>query len=546
MAERKLATFTLDGKTVSLPEGTPVIEAAKQAGLEIPHYCYHPALGNPGQCRLCMVEVEGMPKLQVSCRLPAKDGLVVRSNSQNARKAQASSMEFHLANHPLDCPVCDQAGECYLQDYYMRYGLYTSTVREDKAHKHKRVDIGEHVMLDSERCILCTRCVRFLDQVTGTGELGVFNRGCKSELAPYPGKRVDNAYSGNIIDVCPVGALTDKDFRFNVRVWYLDRTPSVCTGCARGCSIEVHSNTKRPWHDEGRRVNRLKPRVNPEVNGYWICDEGRYSYEGVDAKTRLRAASALEAGAPAYVPSEEAAGRVGAQLRELCAQRGPEGLAVVLSGTLSNEDLFAARRLFVDVLEAGHVLVRPGPDQLGEEDRILRRREKVPNHKGAELLGFGSKVRESSWDDIRGALGAGKLWGLYVIDRDPIAVWGAEASRHLGELPFSVYQGVHANKFMGLARWVLPSTSWTEEDATYTNFQGHVQRARAAVPPLGESRPDWAVFLDILGAVAPGESLAAASAQELFALLSKEGPFAGLSWESLGDNGARIREAQPA
>ncbi|MDE2293733.1 MAG: (2Fe-2S)-binding protein, partial [Elusimicrobia bacterium] len=219
----KLVKFKLNGREVEAPEGQLVIEAAKDRGIEVPHYCYHPGLGNPGVCRLCVCEVAGAPKPQMSCRTAVKEGLDVKTDSPVAKRAQASSLEFHLANHPLDCPVCDQAGECHLQDYYQRFGLYKSTVREDKRHKHKRKDIGTWVMLDQERCIQCTRCTRFCDDITKTHEMGIFGRGDRSFVDVYPGMRADNAYSGCLVDVCPVGALTDKDFRFSVRAWYLDR-----------------------------------------------------------------------------------------------------------------------------------------------------------------------------------------------------------------------------------------------------------------------------------------------------------------------------------
>ena len=536
----KKVTFSLDGKTVEAEEGALVIEVAKANGIEIPHYCYHEALGNPGTCRLCICEVEGAPKPMVSCRLPAREGLVVKTNSPTARRAQASSLEFHLANHPLDCPVCDQAGECFLQDYYQKFGLYTSSVREDKHHKPKRVDIGGHVMLDAERCILCTRCVRFLDKITGTGELGIFERGDRSVLAPYPGKRVDNPYSGNIVDICPVGALTDKDFRFSVRVWYLERSPSVCTGCSRGCSIEVHANNKRRWHASGRRAARLKPRFNPEVNGHWMCDEGRYSYKAIDAKTRLSAVSALREGAPRKASWDEALGSIAGELREACRVKGSQGLAVVLSATLSNEDLFAAKLLFVDTLKAGQLLLAPGPDQLGEEDQLLRKKEKVPNLRGAQAMGFGAAIEESSWEKIREGAGRGAIWGLWIVDRDPVAVWGkTAAAAALKPLSFSLYQGSQSNHFVQEARWALPSCSFAEEESTFTNFEGQVQRTAQAFPPLGEARADWEIFGGVLKAL--GEPFPFESARSVFAALcSKEKAFAGLDWEGLGEFGKRL------
>lgn len=532
-------TFTLDGRQVEAAEGTLVIEAAKAAGVEVPHYCYHPALGNPGVCRLCVVEVEGMPKLQVSCRLPVKAGMVVRSNSPAARKGQASSLEFHLANHPLDCPVCDQAGECWLQDYYMKFGLYASSVTEDKRHKQKRLDIGANVMLDNERCILCTRCTRFLDDVTKTHELGIFERGDRSQLLPYPGMRVDNPYAGNVIDLCPVGALTDKDFRFQVRVWYLDRTPSICHGCARGCAIEAHTNTKRPWHSEGRRLLRLKPRHNPEVNGYWMCDEGRYGYHSVDADTRLSAASLLESGGLARVSWEAALPRISAELEGLAARRGPEGLAVLLSASLSNEDLYAARLLFAEKLKAGWILVTPGPDQLGEEDELLRRREKVANLRGARALGFGSRVKEASPKELAQALKDGRLWGLYAAGRDPLAVLGAGSREPLSRLEFTAFHGANANLFTDVARWVLPASAWAEDEGTLANFEGQVQRFSAALSPLGDARPEWSVWGAMLEA--GGGRFPHQDASGVFAALCAAEPeFAGLSWDGLGVHGRRL------
>jgi NADH-quinone oxidoreductase subunit G len=532
-------SLTIDGVCVSVPEGTLLIEAARNAGIDIPHYCYHPALGNPGVCRLCMVEVEGAPKLQVACRLPAKAGMVVKTRSAAAKRAQSSALEFHLVNHPLDCPVCDQAGECLLQDYYQRHGLYPSSVREDKLHKPKRVELGPGVMLDAERCVLCTRCVRFLDEVTGTRELGVFSRGEQEEIALTPGKRLDNPYSGNVVDLCPVGALTERDFRFQVRVWYLESTSSVCTACARGCSIALQTNPGRRWHAGGRRAVRIKPRVNASVNGYWICDEGRASCRSVDARTRLSAPSMLRDGKAGAVAWDDAEKLVAAELSELCRTRGPKGLAVVLSGTLSNEDLYAAKQLFVERLGAGRILVKPGPDGLGEGDGLLRRTEKVPNLRGAEALGFGKTVQESSWDSILEGILSGEIWGLWAVDRDPLAVWGAKGQVALSKLSFTLHQAVHANVFTGAARWALPSVSHAEEDATFTNFQGRVQRARQALRPLGSARPDWKIFggvLRALGAQFPHED--AASVFTDMAL--KEPAFKGLAFD-LPPDGAPLR-----
>ncbi|MFA6092983.1 MAG: 2Fe-2S iron-sulfur cluster-binding protein [Elusimicrobiota bacterium] len=521
--------LTIDDKPVSVPEGTLLIEAARKAGIEIPHYCWHPALGNPGVCRLCMVQVEGSPKPMIACRQTCKPGMIVRTNSELARRAQTSSLEFHLVNHPLDCPVCDQAGECLLQDYYQRYGLYTSSVREDKRHKEKRAALGPHVMLDAERCILCTRCTRFLEQVTRTRELGVFGRGDESAIALAPGKTLDNPYSACVADLCPVGALTERDSRFQVRVWYLDSTPTLCTGCGRGCSIFAQTSTRRPWHNQGRRLARIKPRHNPAVNGWWICDEGRYGSDWTDSKQRLLTASLLEKDGPKAVKVEDALHAAACELENLCRAKGPQGLAVLLSASLSNEDLFLARELFVRKLKVSRLLFTPGPERLGEEDSLLRVKEKVPNIAGGRALGLGSAVQETPWETLRKQILSGELWGLYCADRDPFAGEGEDLRAAILHMTFTLYQGPLSNAFARAARWVLPSCSPFEKDATYVNCEQRLQRGRKALEPLGESQPDWRLFAGILRALgeAPPQEAAAAFAR----IAKSEAAFQGQAFE---------------
>jgi NADH-quinone oxidoreductase subunit G len=476
-----VAKFVLNGKEVEAPAGQLVIEAAKTAGVEIPHYCYHPALGNPGNCRLCVVEVAGAPKPMVSCRLPVKDGLDVKTDSELAKRAQQSSLELHLVNHPLDCPVCDQSGECGLQDYYMKIGGYESAVREDKQHKDKRITAGPHVMLDQERCILCTRCTRFVDNVTKTHELGIFRRGHEERIELAPGKTLDNAYSGNVVDICPVGALTDRDFRYQVRVWYLDKTDSLCPGCSRGCNISVHTSTKRPWHNDGKRVARLKPRYNADVNGHWICDDGRYSYKNLD-EGRLGKVVRLKGGKTELDWSAAAA--------EISPLLG-DGLAVVASGLLSNEDWKAFKTLFVDSLKCDKLYFSAEPDQVGEEDALLRRREKVPNLKGAEALGLKSR----SFDELAKDLEAGKVKTLFVIERDLTKVWGEEKAKALlAKAGTTVLQSPFKTALGDLYHYRLPTTAYVEEDGHFTNFEGKVQPYKKALEAIGSARPDWSAL----------------------------------------------------
>jgi len=338
-----MPTLTIDGKEVWVEEGTSILEAAKQVGIEIPHYCYHPGLRIAGSCRMCLVEVEGMPKLQIACHTQASEGMVVHTNSEKVKQARKAVLEFLLVDHPLDCPVCDQAGECYLQMYYMQHGLHASRVREDKRKRQKAKPLGEHIVLDQERCILCSRCVRFTEEITHTYELGIFNRGDRSVVDLYPGVQLHNRYQGNLADLCPVGALTDRHFRFQTRVWYLEHAKSICPGCSRGCNIIVDYNTRREYKAGGRRVVRLRPRPNPKVNKYWMCDDGRYGFSWVDGLDRILAPRRLVDGEPQELLWSDAVQLAGEWIRD-AAQRGR--LAVMFSPKMSNEELFAASQLF--------------------------------------------------------------------------------------------------------------------------------------------------------------------------------------------------------
>ncbi|MDM7915983.1 MAG: 2Fe-2S iron-sulfur cluster-binding protein, partial [Candidatus Eisenbacteria bacterium] len=265
-----MPTVYVNDRAIEVPEGLNMIQVAKLLGIEIPHFCYHPGLGVDGNCRLCLIEVEGIPKPQVACNTFVKDGLKIRTETERVHELRKAVLEFFFLNHPLDCPICDQSGECLLQDFYMRHGQYESRLDLPKVHKRKVVDVGPRVVLDAERCVLCTRCVRFCDRVTGTGELRIINRGNRSEIGTFPGKPLDNPYSLNTVDLCPVGALTSKDFRFQCRVWFLSSAKSICAGCSRGCNIYMEQN-------EGT-IHRLRPRENQEVNRWWMCDEGRRTY----------------------------------------------------------------------------------------------------------------------------------------------------------------------------------------------------------------------------------------------------------------------------
>ena len=270
---------TINGVELEVKQGKTIIQAMTENAQSIAHYCWHPGLSIAGVCRLCMVEVEGNPRVQIACNTMVTEGMKVNNTSEKVRDAVKWGLDFHLINHPLDCPICDQAGECGLQDQYMEYGKYNPEMAEKKQKKHKVVDLGPTIVLDSERCILCSRCVRFTDEVSKTNELGIFNRGDHAEIGTHDGKKLDNKYSLNTVDICPVGALTSKDFRFKQRVWYLKDSETVCNGCSTGCNVKVYFNK------EG--LFRVKPKHNADVNGHWMCDEGRDVYKFVNSEARL-------------------------------------------------------------------------------------------------------------------------------------------------------------------------------------------------------------------------------------------------------------------
>ena len=526
--------LTIDGKEIEVPAGTNLIEAARRLGIEVPHYCYHPGLTIAGQCRLCMVDIEKTPRPTIACNTQAADGMVVHTQSDRVKETRRSIMEFHLINHPLDCPVCDQAGECWLQIYYMQHGLYDPRMTDEKVHKPKAVPLGPHVMLDAERCILCSRCVRFCDEVTGTGELGIFNRGDHSEIGLFPGADLVNKYSGNVVDICPVGALTDRDFRFQVRVWYLDTTKSVCPGCARGCNIDVHVNRRRPHHAEGRRVARLKPRFNEAVNRWWMCDEGRYGYGFVDDGSRLTAPLQRSVDGQWEVSWADAL----AAVMEALGRAPGTGSAIIASPKMANEDLFALRTFSIarDITRVGF---RVPPRIPGNEDALLIRADKNPNTRGAELMGLDGDV-----EAILSAARAGQVRRLVVFDHDLFdSAWPAtDVSAALDAVETLVFVGANANATSARAHVVLPSATWVERDGTFTNFEGRVQRFRAALTPLGQAVPAWELVGRLLAGL--GQAPTATRAEQWFRALSAAVPaFSGMSYRTIADQGAVVTPA---
>ncbi len=474
--------LSIDGREVEVPAGTNLIEAARLLDLEIPHFCYHPGLSVAGNCRMCLVEVEKAPKLQIACNTAVAEGMVVRTDSDKVKKARAGVMEFLLLNHPIDCPICDCAGECYLQDYYMEHDLKASRLEEGKNKKEKAQPIGPHVMLDKERCVLCSRCVRFTDEVSKTHELGIFGRGSTEEIALAPGKTLDNPYSGCVVDLCPVGALTDRDFRFKSRPWFLKETATICGGCAMGCSVVLDTNTN-PYNKVGQdRAYRLFPRENREVNGWWMCDEGRYSHHSVDRGRsqgpRLRGKG---------VPADFALARLAAEAAPL-VKAHPGRAAFLLSPRLTNESLFAFRRLAESL---GVAQVEFGDDLKaeGRADGFLIQADRNPNSRGARELGLGPRPGVLGGRDLLKAAQGGAFDVVFVLEHalDPAALKAlAAATKVLAG--FHVQEPVEA----GIYTVHLPLAHAFEQDGTFTNVQGRVQRNRKALEPLGDSLPAYA------------------------------------------------------
>ena len=519
--------LTIDGREVETPEGSTVIQAAEKLGIFIPRYCYHPGLSIAGNCRICLVDVEKNPKLQIACNTPVAQGMVVSTKNEKAEDGRRAVLEFLLANHPLDCPVCDQSGECDLQNFYMNFGLYDPRFREQKVKKKKAVALGPHVMLDQERCILCSRCVRFTDEISKTGEFGIFNRGDRAELALYPGVVLDNLYSGNVIDICPVGALTEREFRFKARVWYLSGAPSICNGCSTGCNIDVHFVLDRPHLGDGARVLRLKPRYNEHVNEWWMCDVGRFGFHWID---RERLTKVRHKGAESKW--EEALSAIGADLAK------PGKIGIIASSQLTTEELFLIREIFQNKL--GARVAAPPLKPPGQGDDFLLEADRNPNTLGAQLLGLaGTDAAGLVTDGLEGRLDA-----LWVFGHDLTSVADEKKLTELAKkLRLFVFSGTNESPTASFAHWVLPTAAYVEKDGTFANKKGRVQRIGRAFPPLPDSREDFRILLEIARRV--NHPLTWRKPQDIFVELAKvERPFEGLSYEALGPSGAPLKRPE--
>ena len=479
-------TLKIDGKSVTVPQGTNVLEAAKTVGIDISYFCYHPGLSSPAVCRQCLVAVKGQPKLVPSCYTAVADNMEVTTDSEPVLVARQQMLEFTLVNHPVDCPICDKAGECSLQRQYDDWDGGGSRTDVPKREKPKAVDLGPTIVLDAERCILCSRCIRVCDEVAKSPQLTMMIRGDREQISVAPGKQLDNPYSLNTVDVCPVGALTSKDFRFQMRAWELEKVDSVCAGCATGCNIEVH-------YSKGR-IYRIVPRENLAVNKYWMCDEGRFTYHAV---TGGRHAVATLRGTPSNM--DKALAAAADRLSSVLTSGGPGMVGIALNAQATNEDNYALVKLAVSLgIDRFYLLGRPSRPE--REDGILMHSDMNPNTAGARAVVEALAPAKTS-GGAKGAtqlmtdLASGSIKALVALG-DQMEL-DAEARAAFARLDLLLLLTPYSGELTELAHVGLPVGLWAENDGTFTNAKGLVQRIRRAIEAPGDSRPAWELLRDL-------------------------------------------------
>jgi NADH-quinone oxidoreductase subunit G len=507
-----MATVQVNGKSVDIgAEKVNLIQAALKAGVFIPHYCWHPALTVVASCRMCLVEVgerkpDGsvamQPKVVPACQTPAKDGTVIITNSPRAIHAQQQTLESLLINHPLDCPVCDKAGECLLQDFSYSYGRSQSRMVDDKNQPPNKPHIGEKITLFADRCIMCSRCVRFTREVSGTAELQVINRGDHSEIDIFPGEPCNNKLAGNVVDLCPVGALCSKDFLYKQRVWYLKTQETVCADCSTGCSIFLDHNKDI--------IYRLRPRENPQAQGHFMCDEGRFGYRYVNAEERLGSPLHRQNGRLVAAPWPE----ILSELRRDLAAVDSSRLAGIFSPFLTCEEAFLFASFLKKVGNQAKLALGPVP-VIGSDDTFPKdrkgkaiqpvkftiRAEKCPNRRGVEevLRHFQGEV--IPFERILEAVDRGEIQAAYLASIFPGRQGGwisASQAKRFQKVPLIVVQDLFASPISMAATYVLPGASFAEKSGTFVNHRGLAQAIRWAIRPPRECRNDGQIFLDLL------------------------------------------------
>jgi NADH-quinone oxidoreductase subunit G len=509
-------SLTIDGRQVTVEKGRTVLQAAIESRISVPYYCYHPGIGIDGSCRVCVVKIEKMPKLQTSCSTVCAEGMIVHTRSEDVVAARAGVFEFLLINHPLDCPVCDKGGECPLQDFSYAFGPDQSRMEFprrvfDGEGVKGDVDFGPTLMLNRQRCILCTRCVRYMREIDGDAQINIIDRGYGSEIATFQEEGVHSLTSGNLMDVCPVGAITTRDYRFKARPWDNPiAADTICTDCSKGCNTTAWIKAKPEWA-KGSRLIRFTPRYNPDVNGYWMCDIGRFGYHWIESDDRLRrplvrdASGAQQPAAwhdlmPMLVERFAGAGR-----------SNPDGVRFLLSAHASHEEFFLFRRLTEELLGPGGpesiaVSWRTSPKSQPAHTKFVVPAVDAPNVNGARMFGLaagasGDPQGAPDVSRLRAAVEARQVSALYVFDPGPDGTigdmrWIADA-RLSGALPLLIVQGVLLTDLARAADFVLPGVSSLEKEASYTNDQGRLQGTARAIPAPGEALEDWRLLVKV-------------------------------------------------
>lgn len=543
----------IDKKEIEFTAGETVLQAAKNAGIDIPHFCWHPGLSISGNCRICLVEIEKLPKLAIACSTIAMEGMEVHTKSEKVINAQNAVMEFLLINHPLDCPICDEAGECKLQDYAYKYSTGTSRFDEEKNHKDKRVPLGPNVLFDAERCISCSRCIRFCEEIAKEPQLTFVQRGEKVTIKTFPGKELDNPYSMNVIEICPVGALTSRHFRFRSRVWDMSFTDSICPGCSRGCNtiIGVRQNV----------ILRIEPRFNPNVNEWWLCDWGRLeTIKTINDETLRLNSPKIKSGKISdgekglvEVGWEEAEAKTVSELSD----RSKE-IFFFASPFSTLEDNYMLKKFANEVFGNDNIAYIPNIEE-SFGDNILRKSDKTPNSRGLEMLGI-KQITNEQINNIR----AGKYSIVYVIN-DDISRLDGSPDLFKDIKTFIFHSSIRRDFICSNAVIVFPEATYAEINGTFINFSGRIQRIKPAVSTLeqerilGEfsmsrldkfgahndrwaketrfnARPTWKILKQISGAF--GKQYAFENSEEVFTELCKvHFGLEGMDYEKIGEQG---------
>jgi NADH-quinone oxidoreductase subunit G len=536
----------IDGAWHQFPKGTRVIEACEQAGSYVPRYCYHKKLSSPGNCRMCLIEmgfprlgpdrkpelgadgkpiINWIPRPQICCAQDVSDGMAVRTNSPLVNECQRGVMEFLLINHPLDCPICDQAGECRLQEFSVDFGASNSRFLENKVKKPKNVVLGPRVTLDDERCILCSRCIRFCQEIAHDDVLGFVDRGSYTVLTAHPGKRLENNYSLNTVDICPVGALTSTDFRFKMRVWFLKETKSICTSCATGCNTIIGAREDV--------IYRQTPRENDHVNSCWMCDYGRLNFKYLEAENRLLEPQIRSDGKLVATDWPTAIAQAALQLKQFSDSE----IAIIASGRMTNEELWLTSQLakslgvhWIDVVPRRE----PG-------DNILLSEDRNPNTNGARLILRSTSEPGAKLMEIADAVRSGQVKALVILKENAMHL-GIPAEQ-FAQLPAFIVMNILSNEATAKATVVLPACGFAEKRGSMVNGKGRLQRLNHAVRPPGNARDDWQILRDLLQAIGGGDSLS--SIEDVFRRISETIPqFAGLTLSKIGDLGVHILQME--